>query len=214
LFVNQGNLVIGTDTPAKTIKFVAGGTTSNDIIVTISNTGISTSGNVTANYFVGNGSLLTGIVAGNITGQVANALVAGTVYTNAQPNITSVGTLSSLSVTGNGAFGNVNAGNLLTANYSTAVITTGAQPNITSLGTLTSLSVSGNANVGNIGGGLGVYTTLSATGNVTAGNVTLANAAVISANNMQLTTGANTNAGNVTGNFVLTTGSRFQATYA
>jgi hypothetical protein len=117
LFVNQGNLVIGTDTADKTIKFVAGGTTSNDIAVTISNTGIVTPGNVTANYFIGNGSQLTGIAAGNITGQVANALVAGTVYTNAQPNITSVGTLTSLTVSGNITSGNANLGNLATANY-------------------------------------------------------------------------------------------------
>jgi hypothetical protein len=44
----------------------------------------------------------TGSIAGaNVSGQVGNALVAGTVYTNAQPNITSVGTLLGLSVTGN-----------------------------------------------------------------------------------------------------------------
>jgi hypothetical protein len=46
-----------------------------------------------------------------VTGQVANALVAGTVYTNAQPNITSVGTLTSLSVSGNANLGNVGANN-------------------------------------------------------------------------------------------------------
>jgi hypothetical protein len=68
---------------------------------------LSTTGNITANYFIGNGSLLTSITGANVTGQVGNALVAGTVYTNAQPNITSVGTLSSLSVSGN-----VNTGNL------------------------------------------------------------------------------------------------------
>jgi hypothetical protein len=67
-------------------------------------------GNVSANYFIGNGSTLTNITGGNVTGQVGNALIAGTVYTNAQPNITSVGTLSSLAVSGTtnlGAVGNV-----------------------------------------------------------------------------------------------------------
>ena len=49
----------------------------------------------------GNGSSLSSITGANVTGQVGNALVAGTVYTAAQPNITSVGTLSSLAVTGN-----------------------------------------------------------------------------------------------------------------
>jgi len=54
-----------------------------------------------------------------LTGQVGNALIAGTVYTNAQPNITSVGTLSALTVNGLTNLGAV--GNLTitggTANY-------------------------------------------------------------------------------------------------
>jgi hypothetical protein len=41
------------------------------------------------------------VAGGNVTGQVGNALIAGTVYTNAQPNITSLGTLTDLSVSGN-----------------------------------------------------------------------------------------------------------------
>jgi len=110
LYMNKGNLVIGTDTAAKTIKFVAGGTTSNDIVLTISNTGLVTPGNSQANYFIGNGSRLTGLPAGNIVGQVANALVAGTVYTNAQPNITSVGTLTGL--TSNGVINFTNTSNV------------------------------------------------------------------------------------------------------
>jgi hypothetical protein len=101
---------------------------------------LSTTGNVSAGNFIGNGSALTAltganvsgsvaqantantanaVAGGNVSGQVANALVAGTVYTNAQPNITSVGTLSALSVSGNidtggqiSATGNVTAGNL------------------------------------------------------------------------------------------------------
>ncbi len=60
---------------------------------------------VVGNYFQGDGSLLTNISvssvpASNITGQVANSLVSGTVYTNAQPNITSTGTLTSVTVSG------------------------------------------------------------------------------------------------------------------
>ena len=120
-------------------------------------------GNVRANYFLGNGSQLTGTIAN------ANyALYAGTVITNAQPNITSVGTLSSLTVTGNITSGNSDLGNLATSNYFVGngslltsingsnvtgqvgnaliagTVYTNAQPNITSLGTLTSLTVSGN----------------------------------------------------------------------
>jgi len=54
----------------------------------------------TANYFIGSGANLTSLPAGNISGQVGNALVAGTVYTAAQPNITSVGTLTGLTSNG------------------------------------------------------------------------------------------------------------------
>ena len=54
----------------------------------------ATLGNLaTANYYTGNGSLLSGVVA-------SSATTAGTVTTAAQPNITSTGTLSSLSVSG------------------------------------------------------------------------------------------------------------------
>jgi hypothetical protein len=110
---------------------------------------------VVANYFIGSGANLSAIAGGNVTGQVGNALVAGTVYTNAQPNITSVGTLSNLSVTGNITSGNANLGNLVTSNYFAGVLTTNAQPNITSVGTLSSLTItgnvtSGNANLGNL----------------------------------------------------------------
>ena len=66
----------------------------------------------------GNAAGLTQIPAGNINGQVANALVAGTIYTASQPNITSVGTLTDLSVSGNGTIGGnlVVNGNLVYVN--------------------------------------------------------------------------------------------------
>jgi hypothetical protein len=76
----------------------------------------------------GNGT----VNASQVTGAVANATFAttagtvGTVTTNAQPNITSVGTLSSLNVTGNvaalnfvagsGTGGNISGANVITAN--------------------------------------------------------------------------------------------------
>lgn len=89
-------------------------TYGNSNVVTLlssygSNT-ITTTGNITAGNLIGNGQALTGLTGANVTGQVANALVAGTVYTAAQPNVTSVGTLTSITVEGNaslGAVGNV-----------------------------------------------------------------------------------------------------------
>ena len=77
-----------------------------------------------------------------------------------------------------------------------------------------SMYVGGNANIagnilvsgnGNITGNLGVATNANITGNltVTANLITTA-----------ITTGANTTAGTITGNWTLTTGSRLEATYA
>jgi hypothetical protein len=112
---------------------------------------ISASGNITGNYILGNGSQLTGITA-------TSATTAATVTTNAQPNITSVGTLSSLSISGNITSGNILTGGLLSA---TGNITGG---NIRTAGVMSS---TGNLTSGNIlTGGL-----LSATGNITGGNL-------------------------------------------
>jgi hypothetical protein len=58
------------------------------------------------------------VPGGNVTGQVANALIAGTVYTNAQPNITSVGNLVNLNVQGNVTANGTVAGNQLISTVS------------------------------------------------------------------------------------------------
>ena len=113
---------------------------------------ISATGNVTGNYIIGNGSQLTGAVANaTYAASAGSAGTAGTVTTAAQPNITSVGILSSVSVTGN-----VTGTNL----YGT--LQTAAQLNVTSLGALSTLTVSGNASVGNLTTG----GTISAVGNI------------------------------------------------
>ena len=78
-------------------------------------------------------------IGGNLyAGNVQGTNLTGTLLTAAQTNITSVGTLGSLSVTGNVSAANVTASSGL---YGT--IKTAAQTSITSVGTLTALSVSG-----------------------------------------------------------------------
>ncbi len=68
---------------------------------------------VIADYFLGNGHNLTFLPGANVQGFVSNANVANTattastVTTAAQPNITSVGTLTSLTVNGNVNLGSV-----------------------------------------------------------------------------------------------------------
>ena len=118
---------------------------ANVLVVTGTGANISGTANVSGNLSAGNVSATT------FTGALSGAATtAGTITTNAQPNITSVGTLTSLAVTGNITNGNVTGGNLVSANYFTGTLTTAAQPNITSTGTLTSLSVTGNVSAGNV----------------------------------------------------------------
>jgi hypothetical protein len=137
---------------------------------------------------IANGSQLTNLNASNVSGQVGNALVAGTVYTNAQPNITSVGTLTGLTVTGNANVGNIGATNGVFTNVSGNgnQLTNLNANNITS-GTLSNARLSGNYTI-NISGSattagtvttnaqpnitsVGTLSSLNVTGNANVGNV-------------------------------------------
>lgn len=62
--------------------------------------GNMSAGNVSASFFIGSGFKLFDLPGSNVSGQVPNAVVSGTVYGPTQPNITSVGTLTSLGVNG------------------------------------------------------------------------------------------------------------------
>ena len=99
-----------------------------------------------------NGALHATTFVGALSGA---ATTAGTVTTAAQPNITSVGSLTSLTVTGNittgnistsGSGGNLSGANFVIANFFTGTLTTAAQPNITSVGTLGNLTSNGTIN--------------------------------------------------------------------
>jgi hypothetical protein len=138
---------------------------------------ISATGNVTGNYFIGNGSQLTGVTASSVD---ANALTGNTLSSNVIfSSLTTVGTLTSLSVSGTTTTGNLDTagtvsatGNVTGGNVNTAGL-------ITATGTIT-------------GGNLATAGTVSATGNVTGGNVN--------------TAGEVSATGNVTGGNLLTTG--------
>ena len=146
------------------------------------NTNTVTTGNVVASVFTG-----------NLYGVANSAVVAASVTNSGQPNITSLGNLVTLNVTGNARANFItsntgaNLGNSVTANYfignlygnsnsalTANTVTNNAQPNITSLGNLVSLTVigditgAGNANItGNI----------TSNGNITVGNANLGNSA-------------------------------------
>ena len=196
--ITAGNITVGAGS--------GGNITGGNVISanTFTASGNITAGNanlgnaVTANYFIGNlygtanlatyATTANSVAGANVSGQVSNALVAGTVYTNAQPNITSVGTLASLSVSGNANIGNIGTGGLITS--------------------------TGNLNAGNIiTGGI-----VSATGNGSFSNVNAGNLLTANYTTAVITTGAQPNitstgtlvslsvSGNITGGNLITGG--------
>ena len=170
----QGNYFLGNGSQLTGLPVQYGNANVATFLANFGSNSISTSGNVTAGYFAGNGSLLSNITGANVTGTVANAAFATTAGTattvtgNAQANITSVGVLTSLSVTGTTTSGNiltagqVSATGNITGNY---ILGNGSQ--------LTGLPATyGNANVVSLMAAFG-SNTISTSGNVTAGNLAL-----------------------------------------
>jgi hypothetical protein len=208
LYVNGGNLVIGTQTPTKVINFFTGGTDNlNKIRGTLSDTGLSMVGNVTANNMISVNATIGGIVSatGNITG---GNLLAPAGQISAAGNITGLGINgTTLSATANVRGGNVNTAGLISA---AGNITGG---NILSTGIMSAGSavIAANIAAGNITSAI-----ISATGNITGPNIIatiLQVSAVLSVNgNIQggnfLTSGLISTTGNVTANYFLGNGSQ------
>ena len=159
---------------------------SNINVITTANMAALTVGGVlNGSLFTGNGSGISNLNSSNLVGNVASANTALVVTQPAQPNITSVGTLTGLTINGlliasNGSgISNLNSSNLVgnVASANTAlVVTQPAQPNITSVGTLASLVVSGifNSNLitGN-GSGISNLNSSNLVGNVASANTAL-----------------------------------------
>lgn len=152
----NGNIIANFDfTVAGNISF---SNTTNDLLVTgtsrsinpvtgalrIVTGGVGVAGNINTggsqNNFVGNvtaANLNSNAVVSGVLVTATN--VTGSLTTPAQGNITSLGTLTSLAVSG-----------ALSGNTYSGTIITNSQPYINTLGTLTSVTVSGNSNLGPI----------------------------------------------------------------
>jgi hypothetical protein len=176
-----------------TVGYVtATGNVTGGNIVTAGN--ITATGNITGNYFVGNGSQLSGVTAasmdaGNLTG---NTLSSNVVFSS----LTTVGTLTSLSVSGNVDGGNIHTAGVVSA---TGTVTGG---NIVTGGSVTA---TGAVTAGNVNTGGAV----SATGTGTFGNIvtsgTISATSTIQGGNI-LTAGDVSAGGSLTGGNIFTGG--------
>jgi len=186
---------------------------------------ISATGNVAGNYFIGNGSALTGIDATSIQSGTSNVKVVSS-GGNATINIGGTSNVAVFATTGEyitgvlSASGNITGGNLSGTNI-VGTLTTAAQTNITSVGTLGSLAVTANVTGGNLlTGGLisstGTITgtshlgsVVSVTANVTGGNL-LTGGLISATGNVNvgnlINAGLTSVTGNITGGNLLTGG--------
>jgi filamentous hemagglutinin len=194
----------------------------------------STTGTLTAVSIAGNGAGLTNITGSNVVGEVANATyatsagsatTAGTVTTNAQPNITSVGTLTTVSVSGNVQGGNLRTEGVVSALgriissgeiYSATQLTGGniSGANIVANGYLCAtgnVNATGNISGGNLSvtGSVNLAGRISAVGNITGGNI-LTGANVSATSNITggnlISNGVITTVGNVVANYFVGNG--------
>ena len=219
-YIGNGSQLTGIDATA-----IQNGT-ANVRAFNNANVTVSASGNANILVVTGTGANIAGTLnaTGNANvGNLGATNIVGTLTTAAQTNITSVGTLTSLGVTGNITSGNVQgttvsgttgtfSGNVTTGNVSGTTgaftnvggtLTTAAQTNITSVGTLTSLAVTGNITSGNLSGTsiVGTLTTAAQTNITSVGTLTsLAVTGNITSGNLSgtsivgtLTTAAQTN---------------------
>jgi len=127
------------------------------------------------------GNLILNGAGGSYFPAAAKSILAQTVTTAAQPNITSVGTLTSLAVTGNITAGNINGGNLVSANFfsgdggllsnvSAGSILSNGSSNVSVVANgAVNINVQANAIAQFAPGGLSITGGLGATGNINAG---------------------------------------------
>jgi len=122
-FDNSTNTLSVTNVAATITTASQPNITSIGNLTTLTVTGNITTGNANlgnaaiANFFIGSGANLANLPAANLVGAVPSANIANTVTVNAQPNITSLGNLTSIEIVGNANIGNIETVNIVTANY-------------------------------------------------------------------------------------------------
>ena len=184
--INQGTVPISINLP-QSVTGIANINLSDTLTANTVNVSLQLNGNI-AN-FTGNITSMSNVIAGNVyanSGTIAASSLGGTLTTAAQPNITSVGALSALSVTGNLSSGNANLGNLAVANFfqgdgslltnvsaiaNTRILNGTSFANIPVSGGNLNIVIGGNSTMNVTATGANITGTLNVTGNVTAGNL-------------------------------------------
>jgi len=138
--LQSDDFVLFNEATNKDILFQVTDSSSTETVLTLDG---STKNVIVANDLTaGNVIISDDLTVGN---NFTAITLTGTVATANQPNITSVGTLTSLNVSNN-----ITSGNTVTALRLSGEIQDGTQTNITEVGTLTNLTVSGTATVGTL----------------------------------------------------------------
>lgn len=189
------NGVLDTDavTVAQLNAITPGGSYSNanvtGYLASNANIAITVQGNVQAGYFIGNGSLLTGLPAGYGNANLAN-LGSNVIITTG--NVTAgyfIGNGSALSsITAANVEGTVAVANTVAANV---------QPNITSVGTLANLTVTDFVVAGRLEGNGNTISNIQ-WANITNANTQIGNYLASNANVQITTTGNIVSSGNIT----------------
>jgi hypothetical protein len=184
--INQGTVPISINLP-QSVTGISNITLGNTLTANTVNVNLQINGNTAS--FTGNITSISNVIAGNVyanSGTIAASSLGGTLTTAAQPNITSVGTLSALSVTGNLSSGNANLGNLAVANFfsgngslltgviavpGTTIVNGNSNVNIATANGNVTITAVGNTTMTVTGTGANITGTLGVTGNITAGNL-------------------------------------------
>jgi hypothetical protein len=190
---------LGNITSANTLNGAGLSLSGNVVSALVSAANITTSANISANYFIGNGSQLTGLTPNKIFNGTSEANI-GTTNGNANISIAGTSNVAVFTTAGLNITGIVSAsGNITGANIDTAGLVS-AGGNVTGANLVTGglATVTGNITGGNlITAGAISAASVSASGNVTGGNLITAGA--ISAASVSAS-------GNVAGGNVLTGG--------
>jgi hypothetical protein len=166
---SNANVTVGVNGTANVVTI----TPTTLIVASSSGNVISTEGNVSAGYFYGNGSLLTGVSSSSNTIFNGNSNVAvSSANANVTISVSTVANVVSISPTTVSVAGNISAGNVsISGNVTVGNIS--VTGNIVDSGNLSILTGS-NGNISLVPSGTGIVTVatnLSVAGNIDVGNV-------------------------------------------